>query len=978
MILVCVLFFFSGFAALVYELLWLRHLGLIFGNTVQAAATVMTAYMCGLAIGAHFSGKWAEGAKKPVQIFGFLEMGIGLYALCVPGLFAVLRVVYRFAYQNLSESLSFLTFFRFVLAIFLLLVPTSLMGATLPVLSKGFLRQRKRFGTRLGGLYGLNTLGAVTGVLSCGFVLIPYMGLTATNRIAIVVNLVVGILALVFGRSSAGAVDSRTTECATVAVRQWPAKVWLLLIAAGMSGFLSLAFEVVWFRALILVFGSTAYSFSAMLSVFLLGIALGALLLSWLADHVRRPVLLFAMAEAVIGAYTLWSMYRFGTKPEFLLRHLMKYGLTWGSMITAKFAIALGFLLVPAVLFGMAFTVGARAVRESLPSSPRTVGEVYTFNTAGAMLGAFLAGFVFLPSLGMEKTLMFLSFLALLLGSALSIMAGGPVWRRGLIATASLVCIGGVLVHPPCWDKRLLAIGPYFFPWKFLKDERITLYEQIQSERLLFYEEGITSTVSTSKMVDEQLYFAIDGKIEADTNPRGMVIQRMIGHLPMLFHPQPRSVLNIGLGAGVTLGALGCYPVDELDVVEIERGVERVTEIWTRYNHEILKHPKVHIIIGDGRNHLFCTKKRYDVITSDPFEPVVGGAANLFTIEHFQQARDRMKDGGIMCQWVPMYELSEQDFFTILRSFVHVFPESALFFTGSDIVMLGFNSPMNLNPAVVRDKFAIPAVRESLAEIGFVRTDMILGMFVSDMRRDMRFVGAGPLNTDTHPVIEFSAPKSALHYTPDANQRVLLDHFTDIPEEFFRGFTPEQRKVMLNGHEALRKTLRASIHRAMGRPKDAFILLLEAVQQAPDNPVIRNELVATIMASAQNMLNAREFRQASLQYQLALQYQPDEFWALYHLVSLSMNAGRPEVARGFLDEGLKHYPDSPLFVALRGKYRGTMGDIRGACDDFSRAIEQLPNRFDLWKDYAFFLEAAGNTKGARKAEAEVRRLKREI
>ena len=951
MVPICFLLFFSGFAALTYEILWLRHLGLIFGNTVYAAATVMTAYMIGLAVGAHFAGKWAERLQRPIRFFGMLEMGIGIYALFVPLLFAAIHTLHIFAYQNISESLSFLTFLRFVLTILLLLIPTCFMGATLPVLSHGLLRQWERFGARLGLLYGTNTMGAVAGTLFCGFLLIPGLGLTTTNILAIGINAAVGISAWLLSASLDRPEQSLRTESHGSRGHYWSTQAGVLLIAAGMSGFISLGFEIVWFRALILVFGSTTYSFSAMLSVFLIGIALGSMLLSWMADRIKMAVTLFCIALIGIGIYSLASLYWFTAMPEMMLGYLMKTSLTWPNMLTAKFGLAVVFLLLPTMLFGVAFASAAKAVREILPSSSRTVGLVYTTNTVGAAAGAVFVGFILLPAVGMETSLIVLSFLALVLGTALALAHTGSIQRKSVFALIPTICLAVIFLHPPNWDKQVLAAGPYFSPWSFIRDGRVIFSQLLKSKRLLFYKEGKTATVSVSKFPDEKLRFSINGKIEADTTRRSMTLQRMMGHLPMLFHPNPRHVLNIGLGAGVTFGALGCYPVDHLEVVEIEPEVRNVAEIWGKYNHRIIDDPRAIITINDGRNHLAVTSRKYDVITSDPFEPVMAGAANLYTVEHFRLAKSCLAEEGIMAQYLPLYELSKKDFLTIMRSFVHVFPNSLLFYTGWDTILLGFKDKTGMDSTAVKVKFEITPVRESLKELGFTRPEIILGMFVSDLSKDQTMFGPGPLNTDDHPVIEFSAPKSILHYTPDINQHVLKNHFSDIPEELVHGFSDIERTTITKGHEALEKTLSANILRGMIKNENdvqkIFDLLFDAAKQAPENPVVRNELVKALINSANTLKRSGLLKQAFVQYQIALQYQPDDFWGLFHLSDIALRTQQTVYAKRWIDQGLRFYPESPLFIALHGRYKGRKGDIEGGWEDVRAALDALPQKWDF-------------------------------
>jgi len=977
---ISLLFFFSGIAALTYEVLWVRHLGLVFGNTVHAAATVMMTYMFGLALGAHFAGKWARRISRPVRLFGILEAATALYALCVPLIFVLIKNLYRMAALHVSDSLAFLTFLRVTLTLLLLLVPTAMMGATLPVLSKGFLSRVERFGSRLGILYGVNTLGAVTGVLLCGFVLIPRLGMTWANVTAVCLDATVGLVAIFLSRTMD---RSPEVEEAIRRERKNAAEpdvargrtAWILLFAIAFSGFLALAFEVVWFRALILVFGSTTYSFSAMLAVFLIGLSLGAVLISRLTDRVERPALVFGAAAMATGVHTLISLAWFTRMPEFLLRHLMLSGTPgWGRMIALKFFITLIFLLVPTILFGASFTAAVRAIRSAMNSSPRAVGEATLFNTLGAALGACIGGFLLLPHLGMRTSLVVLAFACLLLGMALLSWRGRKIARIAsvavLLATALLFA-----VRPPEWDRQILASGPYFSPWNYVKGGKVTLMERIRSERLLYYNEGITSTISVLKTPDEKLSYCSQGKVEADTSDRSMMLQRMMGHLPMLFHPNPQRVLNIGLGAGVTFGAVSCYPASHIEVVEFEPSVTNVARVWKEYNHDVIDDPRITVTLNDGRNHLFVGGEPYDVITSDPFEPVMAGAANLYTVDFFEQAKAQLADGGIMAQYLPLYELSTEDYRIIMRSFAKVFPDCLLFFTGFDTIMLGGKGDLALRMPIAHEKFEMPKVNASLDDVGFSKPEMLLGMFVARLGADSPIFGKGVLNTDDRPVIEFSAPKSTFHYMPYENQRVLLDCFSAVPAELTESLSDGERETVARSHRALRTTLEANIVRSRGDLKGAVEMLIAAAKEAPENPVVRNEIATSFLSSAESMMARGNWPQAFLQYRKTLEYRPNEFWALYHLVNLSMRRNDVRSAVKYLNQGIeKYYPDSPLFIGLRGKIRGTCGDAEGACSDLRLALSSLPDSLPLWTDYEYFLRVKGDAAGAEEARRQVERL----
>ena len=968
---VCSLFFFSGFAALVYELLWFRQLGFVFGNTIYAATTVLTAYMAGLALGAYLFGKQIHRSPNPIRWFAALELGIGLYALVVPFLFQLVQLAYRWLFQNVSDSLLVLTPFRFGLSLLVLILPTMMMGATLPVLAQGLTRRDRRFASRISLLYGVNTLGAVVGLTVTGFILIPTLGLWRANLVGVAANLMIGGAGWLMARGMVLPPPEKTEvfDPATSSSRRLART---LLLASGISGFLALAFEVVWFRGLILIFGSTTYSFCVMLAVFLAGIALGSLVLGWLSDRLERRLdLVMALSFLVIGGWTIYTLYRFNSKAEWLLQQLLDHSFTWESMIRAKVLITLSFLLVPTLCFGFAFAVVAKAVRGAEPTSGRAVAEVYTVNTMGAVLGSLAGGFLLLPLLGIEGSLIALAVVALIVAVILAGRSRQPAWMRIGLVSAAVAVLLGVFVRPPVISRRLLAAGPHFSPWQFAANGEITLWDKVELWHLLLYEEGLTSTVSVSTTREGLYFFSSDGKVQADSGDPSMKLQRLQGHLPMLFHPDPKDVVNIGLGAGVTFGSLGCYPVDHLEVVEIEPSVKKVADLWANRNHDIMRNPKAEISIGDGRNHLFCTPRRYDVITADPSEPVVSGASHLYTVDHSRQAHECLADGGIMGQFLPMYEMSREDFLTIMRSFAEAFPHSALFFTGTDTVMLGFKDGIVFNAETMRARFQIPEVSASLAEIRITRLELIFGMFVADLSELLRTEADGQLNTDDLPVIEYRTPKSALRYKADSNAQVLLDHFTPIPDAYLEGFLAEEKAGIRDSQEALRLTLEALVLRAEQRTDEAFARLLQAETLAPDHSIIRDETVATLLVSADETLGAGHHEQAALQYHEVLERKPDEFRALSQLFQLHMRAGREGPGMQLLDRAQRAYPDAATFHAFRGKVAMLKGQWAEARAHTERALESEPWRNDVREQYADILRALGDTAAADVEEKRV-------
>ena len=975
MIAISVTVFLSGLSALIYQLLWMRELGFVFGNTIYSSTTVLTAFMGGLAIGSHLFGRWADRFQSPIKVFAILEWVVAGYALVLPYLFHLVQLIYRAAAQNISDDLVFLTPLRFSLSILILLVPTIAMGGTLPVLMRGLAREELHFGARLGWLYGINTLGAVAGVFLSGFWLIPALGLTRTNQLAVLSDVLAGLVAW--------ALSGRFTSAPTVAKKgsvhrvSWSALTMPARYAIGATmvcGFTSLALEVIWFRALILVFGSTTYSFTVMLGVFLLGMSLGSLAVAQLLDRVRNLLPWLAGTLALIGAATLWSMYHFDRGPELLLNYLAQDGFSWSAMNKARLLIALSHLAAPALLFGASFTMATRIVRHESTSSSGAVGLVYALNTAGAVLGSLVGGFLLLPTLGMEKSLLLIGVFLWLAGVLSLAVWPGSRFKRWAWAAVSVVSLTGLLLHPPAWNKSMLASGAFFAPFNFVRDGKVVLREMISLDRLLHYQEALASTVSVHIGDDERKYFCVDGKTEADQSPRSMVLQRMIGHLPSLLHPNAKSGVNIGLGAGVSFGALGCHPLDHLEVVEINPAVQYATRVWGPLNHHILDNPRALVTINDGRNHLFCTPRTYDIITADPFEPVMAGAAHLYSVDYFQLARDRLNDGGIMGQYLPLYEMSLDDYLTIVRSFVKVFPNTALFFTGFDTILIGFKGEVALSAQVLRRNFEVPAVKQSLAEIGFTSPEMLLGMFVADLSLHPEFAGSGALNTDEYPIIEYSTPRSALQYTTEANQAALLSSFTPIPDAWLEGLDQATAERLRQEHEAVHLMLQASVLRARDESEEAFKLLNKALSISPSNPVIINELVSVLTASAQNLHAQGEYEAAFDQFHAALRLDPTDFWAHYYLIDLTMRAGDVELAGALLQKGLARYPESPLLMGLQGKYVFTQGDRVKGLNLVGRAALQHPGSRRLWMDLSTMAGLAGDQAWQARAQGELARL----
>ena len=770
-----ILLFVSGAAALVYEVLWVRLLGLVVGNTVLATTTVLGAFMAGLALGSFAAGRWLSPPRlSPLRTYALFEVGIAGWALLLPSLLALPIPLYRELYGG-----AWLGVARIACSFAVLLPATALMGATLPVLAQAVAGSATA-GRAVGLLYVVNTLGGVTGTLVCGFWSLPALGTDGTAMLAIALNLVVAAVAWPLGRGPdpvAGAernpTGARSVHWASVAIA-----------ATFISGLVALALEVVWTRVLNQVFGSTTYSFSLVLATFLTGIALGSEAIRRRADATRAPVLWMGLVLAATAVSVLLLAFSVEALPVLYLRVIARVGVSFKADLLARAAVAATFLLPPTVLFGAMFPLAVRT-HVARRGTGRGVGEVYAANTLGAILGSALGGFVLLPLLGMQRSVEVLA-VALAVAGVAVVLWSGESTRVGRVLAAAVVvgAVGVLLALSARWDRKLISSGVYMDPEPLLSSEpAVALRHSLTHVRLLHFAEGVASTVSVLDVEGALLSFQVDGKAEISTLPADRRLGRLMGHLPVLVHPRPRTALNIGLGAGFTVGALTRYSeLTRIDVAELEPEAAGVARVFAAHNHDVLSDPRVRLVFNDGCNHLLLSGERYDVITSDPFEPTVTGAASLFTREHFELLRRSLAPGGVACQWLPLYELGPREYGSVLTAFVESFPYVTAWFTGKDTLLIGTEHAPRIDYADLAARISSPSVHADLEDVGLADAARLLGTFLFEATAGRSPGPAVAANTDRAPYLEFAAPRRRWQFMLGFNVAMLRLLKQALPE----------------------------------------------------------------------------------------------------------------------------------------------------------------------------------------------------
>ncbi|MBN93101.1 MAG: hypothetical protein CL928_03390 [Deltaproteobacteria bacterium] len=860
------LFFFSGATSLVYEVLWMRRLGLVFGATQLAVATVLGAFMLGLALGAAFAGRWADRRSNLLQVYALLEFAIGLYALAFPVLLRGLTAVYV-ALVGSDGDMGFwpLQLTQLALVLVLLAPPTAAMGATLPLLVRFVTDRISTAAMRTGLLYGVNTVGATVGVLSAGFILLPAFGTRSTEVGAGVFNLAIGVAALAWSARFARQHDDNVSDVdqglgVVDDTEDWMEAEELLelepdpdqegvygsrlarltpIVLFG-SGASAMVYEVGWTRFLALVLGSSVYAFTLMLVVFLGGTALGALIgARWVGRPGARP------ARWLVGALAGAGLAGFGT------HHLFRFMPYWyvdlydllGGHVVAMFggqALLAVIVMAPATLcLGSVFPFAVKLGARRSGHLGADVARLYVSNTLGAVTGALLGGFVLLPIVGIQDSLM-VSVLGLLALATL-VFLGRDITRRkrqvGLVALGAL-SLAAVGLRAP-WDPLLMSAGMY----QYVSELSDYSHESVRNHAIsdfdvLFYEEGTTSVVTVARSRGSgNLWLANNGKVDASTQ-EDLRTQLLLAHLPYFHREAAEDVLVIGLASGITAGSVTLQPgLESLDILEIEPKVIEASRLFDEHNRRPLEDPRVRAIARDARNHLVLRAQPYDLIVSEPSNPWISGVSNLFTREFLELGLSRLTQSGVFVQWVQTYGMARDDFRSVLRTFCEVFPYAVLYFTveDADAILLGSREPLPWVTSLVDAALQDAPRAQDLARIGVQTAYDPLSYLVLGKDEMMDIAWQAVPNTDDNARLEFNSPLYLDHLTHDANTAMILDARPPLADHFALRTEPGASSADLF------QGLGRSFERT-GRWSEAAECYIRAARQEPERPGLAEAL----------------------------------------------------------------------------------------------------------------------------------------
>jgi spermidine synthase len=705
----------SGCSALIYEIVWYQLLQLVIGSTAVSLAVLLATFMGGLCLGSMALPRigWVR-RQHPLRVYALVEMGIGICGILVLFGMPLVDQVYVAAVGHGLPAM----LLRAVVAAACLLAPTALMGASLPAASR-WLETTPAGVSWMGLLYGGNTAGAVFGCLLAGFYLLRVYDMATATVVAAAINGAVALISFGMARRTphqAAAEEQPATPATAAAPGSWP-----IYVTIALSGACALGAEVVWTRLLGLLLGATVYTFSIILAVFLAGLGIGSGVAAALVRGMARPRMAIGWCQMLLAGAVAWTAYMLANSlPYWPINPLLSTSPWYTFQI--DLARATWAILPAALLWGASFPLALGAVARRGGDAGRMVGGIYAANTAGAIVGALAFSMLLIPAVGTqgcERALILLSAVSALFALAPLGPGGAPPPRlkAGVLLPAAAT-VGAVLlaVSVSGVPSMLIAYG-----------RRITL--SMNRSEILYAGEGMNASIAISRWDDGAVQFHVSGKVEASTEPYDMRLQRMLGHMPALLHAKPRSVLVVGFGAGVTAGSFVLHPeVQRIVICEMERMIPPVaTRFFSRENNNVLHDPRVEMVYDDARHYVLTTQEKFDVITSDPIHPWVKGSATLYSKEYFELVKQHLNPGGIVTQWVPLYESDLSTVKSELATFFDVFPNGTIWGNdtsggGYDTVLLGQAEATRIDVDQLQAKLERPdqaRVAESMREVGF-------------------------------------------------------------------------------------------------------------------------------------------------------------------------------------------------------------------------------------------------------------------
>lgn len=775
------LFFFSGITALVYEIIWQRMLYLVFGQSMFAVTTIVATFMAGLGIGSMVFGSFSDRMQRPLRLYGILELTIAGFALLFPTILSGISHIYAGLLHTMDIPAFAVNAVKFFLCAPVLLIPTTCMGGTLPVIVRAVTARRAPPGRHLAGLYGVNTIGAVIGCSSAGFLLIAHFGTMTTTWLAAVVTICIGLIAIVMAPgldvrdstvrtthdtdTDTTATPAHDTPVHTAEARNTTAAIAppadihrtipgrtaiVLLVVTAVSGFCALSYEVIWTRVLRTFMEQSIYTFPAILTVFLAGLGTGGAIMSmWRHRHPDRSLLLLCALQAGIGLCAGATIWIFHAMTGFSAALWQGDTAGLAAFLFNTLAPAALVMGIPTILMGMSFPVAAAVYAHTAPSLGTRTGRIYAAMTFGNVAGTIIAGFVLLPVLGARTSIVVLAVCNILLSMAIMLVHPSfrAVTRAGFTAPGIAALLAVLFIHSR-FDTPLILSSP--------------AYGGVHMDnRILFHQHSPGGTVVVEETAPAFHHNRRSRKLQvnsitvAGSSPMLRITQKLQGHLPLLLFRAhtgraPRNCFILGMGTGESSHAICTHDIDRLDCCELVSAEKDALPLFSHINHDVLHNPKFHPTFDDARSFLLRAPRTYDVIENDAIHPSIN--TTTYTKDYFSLCKRRLSPHGIFSSWIPLFDLSSHNIKVMIRTMQQVFPHVMIWYSpyhfNKHALLLGMQSPLRIHLPHLTEALAQPAVAADLGEFDLDDPYTILSCFITDERALTAYADAAPLNTD--------------------------------------------------------------------------------------------------------------------------------------------------------------------------------------------------------------------------------------
>ncbi len=912
-------FFFSGFTGICYEMCWIRRSSLVFGNTLFAVSTIVALFFSGLALGSYLFGRLSLKVSRPLRVYAFLEIGVGVFAVLTLALFPALENVYIALYPHIYTHPGMVSLVRFLLSAVIILPPVILMGGTLPLFCRQYVDLKERIGFSVGLLYALNTAGAVMGAMVCGFFLLRYIGIMRTIIACSIVNLVIGItvanLRLTALHQRTARSEREITRHKNVHGVRDPQKEpirYISTIVIGIvfffTGFVALGNEIIWARYLTLIIHNTIHTYTITFICILAGIVLGSLCISSVSDKVKDLPFTFGIVSMLTGLSVILVLFA----PAYLWRDFIDTQNT-----TQLILIIMVIFLIPSVLSGALFPLAIRMVVRSPFYAGVGAGTMTAVNTLGGVFGSLSIGLLTIPVLGIQKSI--------LITTGISICAGMIVALSGNKNYRSVFRISPILLLLLFWYAVPKVTGTRL-PEDFLTGEH----------ELVDFREGINANLAVVR-TDTINTLEIDRLWQGEQEKNHQI---MAAHIPMILHAAPKDVAVIGVGVGQTASRFLYYDIDRLDCIDIEP--ELFDIIRKYFDADWLDDPRVNTIVEDGRNYFSGTSRNYDIVSIEIGQMFRPSLAAFYTRDFYRIIKEKLKPGGIVCQFVPLAFLDREKLLSVLRTFIEVFPESMLWYNRNEFLVIGsVQKQLKLTKSRIAHMGREGKAHNDLQYYywgGYKNRlyfpEVFAAGFLCGKRGLLGLTEGAVVYTDDKPVLEYEVSKKQ-HYHVKYIERMLeaIKRHMDPPETVFESRPSDSSiaKAAFIREYNLKNIIAMDWFRQYLKTGD-ITMLQKAVDWNPYNTQVTYNLGIAYV-------KAKKYRTAERFFRQTINLEPDNMNAHNNIGYVLTRLGKYREAINHYNETIRIKPDNEYAYNNIGVALVNMGETDSACCYFTKAIE---------------------------------------